>query len=175
MRSFLGDAALFDDDDFIRVAYRAQTVGDDDGCAPFEQCVEGLLYEFFALGVEGGCRLVEDEDFGVFENGAGDAEALTLPAGEFRAAVADVRLQAVGSLCDELFGVGDACRIHDLFARGFGVAQADVILDGVVKEYGILRHDAHPLAQGVQVVLSDVAAVDADFACRHVVKARNEV
>ena len=77
VRSFLGDAALFDDDDFIRVAYRAQTVGDDDGCAPFEQCVEGLLYEFFALGVEGGCRLVEDEDFGVFENGAGDAEALT--------------------------------------------------------------------------------------------------
>src|SRR5699024_10562722 len=175
VRSLFRDAALFDDDDFVRIAYGAQAMGDDDVGAPYEQRVEGFLYEFFAFGVEGGGRLVEDEDFGVFENGAGDAEALALPPGELRAAVADVRVQPAGRFGDEPFGIGDPCRVHDLFARGFGIAEPDVVLDGVVEEYRILRHDAHLFAQLMHVVLQDVAPVDTDFARRYVVKARYKV
>ena len=63
-------------------------MGDDDTGAVFHEASEGVLDEFFRLGVEGGGGFVEDEDGGVFEDGAGDGDALALAAGEFDAAFA---------------------------------------------------------------------------------------
>ena len=80
MRAALGDASVIDDDDLVGVVDRAQTVCDDYRSTALQQLVEGVLHEFFALGVE--CRggLVEDQDVGVLEHRAGDREPLALAA-----------------------------------------------------------------------------------------------
>ena len=85
----LGDAAVVDHDDAVGVAHGREAVGDDEGGASVHQVGEGLLDEVLALRVEGGGGLVEDEDGGVVQDGAGDGEALLLAAGEPDAALAD--------------------------------------------------------------------------------------
>ena len=95
--ALLGDAALLDDQNTVGVVYGAQAVGYDYRRTSLEQGGEGLLHEFLALGVEGRGGLVEDQYLGVAQHGAGDAYALALAAREFRAAVADIGIVALGA------------------------------------------------------------------------------
>ena len=71
-------------------------VGDEDRGAAlhdFAQAGEDLL---LGVGVDGGQCVVEDEDAGVAEHGAGDGGALLLAAGEGDAALADHGVEAAG-------------------------------------------------------------------------------
>ena len=67
-------------------------------------------------------------------------------------------------------GVGDARRGDDLVVRGARTAQGDVVLDGVVEEHRVLRHDAHVGAQALLRVFADRHAVDEYVARRGVVE-----
>lgn len=70
---------------------------DGDGrVAAAEHRLERLVDEGFAFGVEGGGRFVEDEDVGVFQQCAGDGDALFLPAGELGAAGAGEGFETLG-------------------------------------------------------------------------------
>jgi hypothetical protein len=53
------------------------------------------LHFKFALGVESAGGFVEDQNRSVFENGAGDADALFFAAAEATAAIADSRVTPV--------------------------------------------------------------------------------
>ena len=58
--------------------------------------------------------LVEDEDGGIFEEGAGDGDALLLAARDGDAALADHRGVAAREAADEVVGVGQSRRLHHL-------------------------------------------------------------
>ena len=154
MSALLGDAALLDDQNTVGVVYGAQAVGYDYRRTSLEQGGEGLLHEFLALGVEGRGGLVEDQYLGVAQHGAGDAYALALAAREFRAAVADIGIVALGALHDEVVGVGHACGGLDLFVRDVGAAHGYVVADGVVEEDGILRYDTHVCPEALLRIVS---------------------
>jgi len=78
--SALDDTALFQDGDAIGFFDGAQAVGDGDDGAATGEVFEGGLDESFALIVEGGGGLVENENARVAQEGAGDGDALALPA-----------------------------------------------------------------------------------------------
>src|SRR3546814_6043613 len=69
------------------------------------------------LAVEGGGRLVEQQDGGVLQHGAGDGDALALTAGEVAAARADLGVVAAGEGGDEIMGAGHAGGLFDLGIR----------------------------------------------------------
>ena len=108
VRAALDDAAFVQDDDLVGVLDGAEAVGDGDGGAAGHELLEGLLDAALGLGVERGGGLVEDEDGRVLEDGAGDADALALAAGELDAPVADIGVVALFLLEDEVVGAGDA-------------------------------------------------------------------
>ena len=86
-----------DADDDVAALDCAEAVRDGDrGVVAFEQLGEGLVDEGFGFGVEGGGRFVEDQDVGVFEQGAGDGDALLLAAGELGAAGAGGGVETFG-------------------------------------------------------------------------------
>ena len=58
--------------------------------------MQSLVDEGFAFGVEGGSCFVENQDIGIFEQGAGDGDALFLAARELGAAGADEGFEAFG-------------------------------------------------------------------------------
>src|SRR5579862_1870958 len=96
------DAALFKHSDASGAADGREPMGDDDDGAAAHQVAEGYLHERFAFGVECGGGFVEDEDGRVFEDGAGDGEALTFASGETEAFFADDGVVTVGHAQDEV-------------------------------------------------------------------------
>ena len=84
-----GDFAGFENDDQVGVADGGEAVRDDQDGFADDEALEGGLDEGLAVAVEGAGGLVEDEDGGVAEEGAGEGEALFLSAGEPGAAFAD--------------------------------------------------------------------------------------
>jgi len=126
----LQDAALVQDDDLVGVLHGAQPLGDDDLGGAGDLPGEGPADEGVGAGVDGGGRVVEDEDLRPLEQGAGDAQALLLASGDIGAALLDAGVVAVGELPDELVGLGELAGADELGVGGVGVAPAQVLLDG---------------------------------------------
>ncbi len=82
-------AAGFEHRDAVRVLNGREAVGDDDAGAALHQALQRLLHQALALAVERGGGLIEQQDARVFEDRAGDGDALALPAAELDAALAD--------------------------------------------------------------------------------------
>lgn len=101
MGPLLHHPALIDDVDHVRLLDGAQPVGDGDGGAALRGRVQGRLDHLFRLRVQRRRRFVEEEDFGVAQEGSGDGDALLLAAGEEAAFGADDGGEAVagGDVC----------------------------------------------------------------------------
>lgn len=80
----------------ISVLNRAQTVRNSDCSATLRSHVQRGLYDALGCGIECRGSFVEEEDFGVAEEGAGDGDALALAAGEEGAFCADEGVEGVG-------------------------------------------------------------------------------
>ena len=87
--------------------YRRQPVGDDDDRAAGGDALHVLLDDPLALVIELARRLVEDQDARVLHQGAGDGDALALPARQSGAAFADDRVVALGQFEDEAVRAGE--------------------------------------------------------------------
>ena len=150
-------------------------MGDDDAGASLHEFGEGLLDGLLAFGVEGGGGFVENEDGRVFEHGAGYAEALALSAAEGDAAVADGGLVAEREGFDEGVGVCDGGGLFDEVEAVVGVAEGNVVGDGVVEEDAVLRNESYLSTETVNVEVGDGYVVDEDGAAGAVIEAWEEV
>lgn len=61
-----------------RVLHRGEAVRDGDGGPAHARLLEGGLHDALALGVQGACRLVEEEDGRVADEGPADGDSLLL-------------------------------------------------------------------------------------------------
>lgn len=96
MVSLLDDAPVVKDNNGVGIGNSGEAMGDDDGRAPTQDLAEGGLEEAFGLGIKSGRCLVEDEEVGVEEEGASDADALSLATGEQATAFAEVSVVTFG-------------------------------------------------------------------------------
>ena len=53
-------------------------MGDDDGGSTLQKVLQGILYEDFGVCVDAGGSLIQDKDAGIADDGAGEAEQLSL-------------------------------------------------------------------------------------------------
>ena len=171
----LYDTALVEHADFVAALDGRESVGYGDGGAGLHESLQRLLDQSLALGVERRGGLVEDEYGRVLEYGAGYADALSLSAAESSAAVADVGIEAVLRLGDELIGIGYACGALYLFLGGVAHAEGDVVVERVVEEDGLLVDIADELSQVVYAQVLDIDAVDEHLALLHIVVTGDEV
>src|SRR5579875_2652825 len=170
-----GDFAGLEHYDFVGLADGGEPMGDDEDGAALHEGGERLLDEALGFGIEVGGGFVEDEDGRVFEQGAGDGNALALAAAELEAAFADDGPIAGGQLVDELGCESGTGGGEDLFLAGIGTAVGDVIEDGVVEQEGVLGDDADVLAEAREADVAHVPAVNAQGAGGDVIEARHEV
>ena len=80
--ALLDDLAALQDDDAVALAYGGESVSDGDDGTATGDLAHVALDQRLGLIVEGTGGLVEDEDPGVGQQGAGDGDALALTAGE---------------------------------------------------------------------------------------------
>src|SRR5439155_12343588 len=126
------------------------------------------------LLIDGARRLVQDEHRAVFQERAGDGDALALPAGELDPALADLGLVALGEPYDELVRIGRLRGCDHLALARTWPGIRDVLGDAGREEHRILWHHGELLAQIVQPVIADVDAVQPDLSLRRVVESREQ-
>src|SRR6266700_2861882 len=127
VRSALDDTALIQNENLVRVHHRGQAVSDHQRRSPPGDAVELGLDALLGFRVERRGRLVEDEDARIFQDGAGDRDALFLAAGELQAPLAYARFVLLGKALDEFVDMRGFCRFDPLFARRAGPAVVDVV------------------------------------------------
>ena len=105
----LQDFAFAEQEEDVAVADGAQAVSDHDRSAALHCPVQSLLHDLLAVLIKSGGGLVEDEDLGVLDEGAGDGDALLLAARELAALQAAVLVEAL--VQDEL-SIGAALLVN---------------------------------------------------------------
>ncbi len=175
MRAALDDPTVVDHQDLIRVADGAQAVRDHEARPALHEAKHGLLDVQLRARVHAAGGLVQDEDGGIRQDGAGDGQELPLALAQASAFLGEHRVVAVVEPEDEGLRVRGARRRHDLGVRGGEPAVADVLPDRLGEEVGILQHDAERGAQSVAGKEADVLAVEGDGAGVDVVEPGEEV
>src|SRR5713226_1965717 len=137
-------------------------VGDGDDGAEILQLNEELFDFRGTDGVERRAGLIEEQDFGLDSEGAGDAQALLLATGKF-----------VGGLVKMVFHFVPERGVAQAFFDGFGEggfravdAQAvgNVVKNGFGERIGTLKDHADAAAIRSDVLRKDVLTVEKDFA-----------
>ena len=155
-----GDATVVDHDDLVGPQDGADALGDDEAGAIFHDHLQGVLDLRLGLDIDRAGAVVQDQDPGLEQQGAGDGDALLLPAGEVDAALFDVGVVALGQLQDELVGLGGPGGSYHFFLAGCGPAVADIIAHAAREEDRLLRHDADLRQERILPDGADIQAVD---------------
>ena len=148
VRALGDDAAAVEHDDPVGQAQRRRAVGDQHG-RPRRRArrASEAWMRLLGAGVDRRRGVVEDEHLRVGERGAGEGDALALPARQREAALADDGVVAVRQLEDEVVGLGDAGRGLDLGVGGVGPGEGDVLADRRREQEALLEHDVDRRAQ----------------------------
>jgi len=125
--------------------------------------------------VERGERVVEDIEFGPFDQGPGNGQALPLPAGHIHAALRDRGIEAVRHLRHEVAGLRDGQCLPEFRLSGVGLAVEQVAAHGAGEQMRLLRHQPDAAPEQVRVELAHVHPADPHAAVGGVEEARQQV
>ena len=114
MAAALDDLAAIHDQDQVSIHDALDTVGDDKGCAAAHHGLQGFADDTFGLRIHRGGRVIQDEDAGILEEGAGDGDALFLPAGKGDPFLTDEGVVAFWEGQDDIVDGGSAGGGFDL-------------------------------------------------------------
>ena len=101
MGALLGDAAGDQDGDLVGVAGGGDAVGDEEGGASAHDLAQTGEDDLFGVGVDAGQGVVEDEDAGVAQDGAGDGLTEVVVSGPTQVAAAELAWSDYGPDEDE--------------------------------------------------------------------------
>ena len=160
----LDGAASGNDDDFVHLDHRGQTVGRPDHGAALGDLQQRAVDRGLRGLVERRGRLVEQQHRGVADDGAGDGDALALAAGQRVAALADDGVVSLRQAHDVAMDLGLLGRLLHLGIGSAFLAEADVLPQRHVEQHIVLEHDRHAAAQRIARDLADVDAIDGDAA-----------
>ena len=119
--------------------------------------------------------VVQNENFRIAHERAGDGQALPLAAGEVLAALRDLGIQPALAGRDKFCRLRGLERDLQLGIRCVLLAPAEILRDGPGKQDGLLRHDADLAAQLPGRIVAHVDAVDKDTSIRRVIEAGDEI
>ena len=155
--SALDDLPLVHDQNLVRIHDRRQTMGNHERRASLRDAIEFGLDRLFGFRIECRSRFVEDQDGGILQQRTCDGHALFFAAREFQPAFADFGVVAVRQSDDQRMDMRRARGLFDFVAGRVRTAVQNVVVDGVVKQHGVLRNDRDRIAQRRLGVVAHIA------------------
>src|SRR5216684_1088377 len=174
MSAAFDDAPMIQHEDLIHTLHRQQAMRDLQGGTPPREFIQSVQQRALSQGIKVSGGFVEDEDGCVFQEGAGNRQALALAAGQLQTLLANPGFEPQGQLAHKL---GELRLFHgclDLRLAGSGPRQQQIGAQGVIENIGILGDDADQVAQVAQAVAADVLPVQANDATWWVPEAQRE-
>src|SRR6202008_3436324 len=99
MCSALNNLSVIENNNHIGILHGRNAMADDDARSVFHDGAKTFQNFFLRIGIDGGERVVEDQDFRVPYDGAGDACPLFLSSGKRDASFADHGLVSLWEFC----------------------------------------------------------------------------
>ena len=164
MGALLHDLAVGQDDDVVGVLDGAQAVSHDQHGADVLHLFQGVLDEHFRFRVDVCRGLIEDHHGGLVQDGPCEAQQLPLSGGEVVALLPDGFVQTALQLLDEAVSVDIPAGLPDLFIGDIVRAQYNIAADISGEQENILEHLAKVAAQGRDLDVLDIDAVDENLA-----------
>src|SRR5262245_48858021 len=130
------------DQDLIRLANSAQSVGDDKTGAVQHEAFERFLDQLFRRRIHAGGGLVEDQDRGILQKGPGDAHSLLFSNAEFHTTLANARVVALGQVLNKLVTIGGARCSKQFLLSSVEPAIENILANGAVEQKRFLADDA---------------------------------
>src|SRR5207302_4703978 len=175
VRALLHDSPVVQYDDLIGSFNRADPVTDDDACAPFHHFAQTEKDFLFGLGIDGGERVIENENFRIAHNRACDACALLLPAGERNSALADHRFETSGKFLNLPCDLCDFRGAANVLDGSVVDPVGDILQERIGKEKCFLLNVSDVVPENLERNPADIHSVDEDFSCRDFVEPGNEI
>ena len=125
---------------------------------------EGSADAGLSGGVHRAGGVIKNQDLGPLEEGAGNAQALLLPARDIHAALSQIGVQSVGHPGEELVRAGHAAGLPEGIVVGIRVAPAQIVPDGARKEDVFLQNDAHCVPERTKVIVPHIVSAHPDGA-----------
>ena len=145
-------------------------MGNDDGGAPFGYPVERCLNFAFGAAVECAGGFIEDQDWGIFEQRAGDGNALLFAARQFQPALADLGGIAFRQRYDEVVDRSATRSSFDFVLVRTLAAIADVVTDTLVEQHRVLRHNTDACAQRALGDVANILTVEQYLPAGHIIE-----
>ena len=142
--------------------------------ADVHELFERILNEDFRFGVDICRRFVKDHNRGLMRHRSRKGEKLTLSCGEVVSAFAYFFVKSLFELGDEVVGVDVSTDGHDLFVCDMLVTENDVAPNRTRKKEYVLEHLSEMTAQGRNLDLADIDAVNEDLTLLDIVISADE-
>ena len=147
-----------------------QAMGDEQHGHFAAQAVNGFGKLFGRRRVQGAGGFIEHQDFGAFEQGARNGNALPLTTRKTGTAFADLGLVAIRQGFDGAVDFGQFAGCDDLLKVGLRTGHLQIVQNGAGKEHGLLWHHPKVAAQFIGGQVGDVNAVNLDAPFSRLVK-----
>ena len=143
-------------------------MGDQQHRFVFALCLHSLEDDPLVQAVQIGGRLVQQQKRCIVQERTRHTDALTLAAGKGTAQLTHRGVIALGQAADETIQCSFFAGRFHLFPGGIPLCNADVVLDGVIEQFGLLGHKALLRTQGGGVHPADILFPKADAAAGHI-------
>ena len=158
----VGEFAVFEDEDLVRLHQRRNPVGDEDDGGAAHPLFEGRPDFRVGLGVDRREGVVEDHDGRLLHQHPGNRDPLFLAAREGDPPFADDGVIAVREGVDGVVDAGDGGRLADARKPGIRMGNRDVFSDRAGEEVGFLQNQADILPEVVLPDFPDIDPADGD-------------
>src|SRR5690606_11790094 len=155
VRALLAQLAVVQDQDAVRVPDRRQSMRNNDGRPAAHERGERLIDALLECGVDGGRRLIEDQDLRVERECAREREQLAFADGQIRATLAERFREVVRQSRDHGIGADAPRGLLHAPVIDLGPAETDVVRDIATEQEHVLEHESDALTQLVYGYVAD--------------------
>src|SRR5215471_8951376 len=135
------------DQDFIDIAKSAEAMRNCQDGTPGNEGIQGIHDLCFRLDIQVCSWFVEDENRGIAQNSTSDSQPLALPGREIVTLLTYDSLISLRQANDVFVDIGFLRGLYDLFQRGPGATDLDILTHSAGEEYRVLQYHADILAQ----------------------------
>src|SRR5262252_723662 len=155
----LDDAALFNHQDLIRTANCRQAMRDYERGPALHELREALLDHSLGLGIQDGCRFIENQDARLSQERPRDRDALALPARQFDSTFPNNRVVLVDEGLGKFINPGDPAGAHHGFFAGTRARKGHIIPDTSIEKKRFLQYDSQLRPVRIETYSAQVDAI----------------
>lgn len=162
VRSRFCDASRLHHDQAVGPVQGGQAMGDGDHSPASREVRQGHVNAFLSFQIQGSCRLVQDQDARIMQDGARNGDALVFASRESLSLFSYLGFISIRKIHDEVVSLAETGRLHHLGMLGIGFGVANVLRDGAREQERILGHNNNLTAHGCWFPGAEIDTINGD-------------